>query len=99
MNFDTECATLIQKYAIYSKERILTLEEILAQPRHKRVWAWWQALAHYQTNHYYKHLEDAPDGISMIHVMGKTSKMYEWKKGYEFVQEMTLEDCKVIYGE
>lgn len=99
MTFDEECAALVQRYAIYSKDRILTREEILAQPRYKRVWAWWQALAHYQMNNYYKRLEDAPDGISTIHVMGKTCKMYKWNNEYEFVQEMTKESCKGIYGQ
>jgi hypothetical protein len=100
VHLDKEARDLIQSHLLATTGREWPVETITAQPYYKQIWAWWSALAYYKIRHHYLRLEDAPDGIPSIEVMGDTQKMYMWRKGkYEFVQEFTLEFCKEIYGE
>ena len=99
MHFDRQIAELIQRHMkeIYGWES--PIEEILAEPRYERVWAYWNALAYFRMHDHYLTLEEAPEGIKWITVMDGTCKNYKWKNGkYEFAQELTKEDCKSIYG-
>ncbi|MDB5054029.1 MAG: hypothetical protein JWM44_2079 [Bacilli bacterium] len=98
MSFVRECAELIQRHLRDAVNRELTLEEIFERPYHRRVWAWWEALAFYKLQDHYKRLEDAPDGLSTITIIGKTALMYQWKGKYVFLQEITRKDAEKFYS-
>ncbi|WP_207953324.1 hypothetical protein [Paenibacillus agricola] len=80
--------------------RDMTAQQLSFHPYHKQVWAWWKALAYYGMNGNYERLEDAPNGMRSIWIIGKTNLNYIWKNGkYEYLQQITKEDCKNIYGD
>lgn len=92
---------LKEKYPGHYDE--LTIDELEKQPYNKRIWLWWQSLAYYgHKGTYFTRLEDAPDGLEWITVMGSKGpkKDYKWRNGkYEFIQEMSEKTCKAIYRE
>lgn len=80
--------------------RNMTMEQIQANPRYKRVWTYWSALAYFKMRDHYQSLFEAPKGIKWITVMGDTCRNYKWKDGkYEFAQELTKSEVERIYGE
>jgi hypothetical protein len=78
----------------------MTAGQLHQQPYHTLIWTWWTALAYYKIGQHYMRIEDAPDGVQTIWVMGETNKNYIWKNGqYEYLQEFTKEFCKGVYGD
>jgi hypothetical protein len=72
--------------------------------RWQRVWTWWKETAEFKLEpNWYTVLDDAPkdapDGM-LITVMGEIRTDYERRKGqWCRKQEITEQDCMVIYGE
>jgi hypothetical protein len=78
----------------------MTTDLLRKQPYHNQVWTWWLALAHYGMNGNYKRLEDVPDGLRYVSIMGEKKVEYELIKGkYVAYQEITKEFCKDVYGD
>lgn len=101
MNFDTECALLIQQYRKDKLNWISTVEDILAEPRYERVWEWWKSLAHFKRGPY-ESLSDVPADYENEYVstMADVNTLYHRQNGkWVKVQEMRYEDMKSIYGE
>lgn len=98
---DIKNATLIQRHMTAAYGWIPEISDILAEPCHKRIWAWWHALAYFNERDYYTRLEDAPPGREVVHVMSDDKcEYYAWRRGmYVKYQEMTEEECRKIYGD
>lgn len=97
---DQQMAHTVQRHMKEAHQWEPTLEELLSEPRYLRVWAHWNALAYFREKNYYPALEEAPEGLEWVSVMGEVKKDYRWEKGeYLVVQHMTIEDCKKIYGD
>lgn len=78
----------------------MTADKLRLQPYHKLIWTWWEAMAHYGMNGNYKRLEDAPDGLRYVTIMGDNRVQYELKNGkYVKYQVTTKEECKGVYGD
>jgi hypothetical protein len=99
MHLNKESATLIQSHLLATTGREWPIDTITAQPYYKQVWAWWSALAYFKIDDSYERLEDAPEGISSITIMGDTRKLYKWRNGYKLIQEITEDECKGHYGQ
>lgn len=93
-----DCAILTQKY-LRAKGQTISIEEILNRPHHKQVWYHWLAQAHFNINNHYMKIEDAPEGIERITVMGNSRIEYVWKGEYVRLQEVTKDDCEGIFGD
>ncbi|WP_134698776.1 hypothetical protein [Ammoniphilus sp. YIM 78166] len=72
--------------------------------RWERVWMYWRETAEFKLEPgWYTCIDDAPkdvqDGTRII-VMGNVRTDYERREGkWDKMQEITEEDCKMIYGE
>jgi hypothetical protein len=100
MSYMKECAQLTQRYFREVERRELTIDDILQRPHYRQVWFWWLALSHFKERNHYKRLEDAPQGLEYITIMGTTRVEYKWDgQKYSWLQETTMEECKSIYGD
>ncbi|WP_010498516.1 hypothetical protein [Paenibacillus elgii] len=106
MSFDQEINTLILRYLhdkYHDQYAEWTIENIRVQPRWRRVWAFWEAKCHYEQNGHFQQLENAPPGLPSVWVMERGENVnYRWDANageYVFLQKVTKEECKAIYGE
>jgi hypothetical protein len=86
----------------YQSKYNWTPEDIPSWPRHKVIWEHWRAKAHFHLSNFYEsvdELPDAPEG-TMYTVMDKVYENYKRVNGqWVYIQNITEEDCKAIYGE
>ena len=103
-SYAVTCAKLIQRHMLDAYGWEATLEELLDEPLHKHVWAWWRALAYYQVDHHYFDLSDVvdpTDGLEVVVISDKSRDCYVFRKGRWRLEELRTilkSDMKAIYG-
>jgi hypothetical protein len=100
MSYTTEMYNLIIRFTKDSKGKEITLDDLYKLPYWRCVWGSWRAKAYYKMDGYYESLSDVPEGLEDYIIMtDKVNTKYGTFNGrHPYVQLMTKEYCKEVYG-